>query len=86
MENNNMVTRKSWNEFRESEIMWMVNTILQVFGWSIVVEMDDDKVTDVYPARVKYRGFTQKTNSKGYIKLSNYMQENADELLKEAIE
>ena len=83
-----LVREKSWNEFRNSGMLWMANTILQVFGWSIVVDQDE-KTGDIicaYPARVKYRGFTHETNTKGYIKIADYMRENADEILKEAME
>ena len=35
--------------------------------------MEDGEVKDVYPARVKYRGFGEKNNIEGYIKVSEYM-------------
>ena len=86
MSDKTAVKEKSWKEFQESGMLWMANTILQVFGWSVVVEEDNGNITMVYPARVKYRGFTQKTNNRGYIKVSKFMQENAEELLKESLE
>ena len=58
--------------------------ILHTFGWAIVVKMEEDKVVDVYPARVKYRGFGEKNNTEGYIKVSKYIKENAGELLEES--
>lgn len=65
----------------------MANTILQVFGWSIVIDKDaDGNIISVCPARVKYRGFTQEINTNGYIKTANYMKENAEEILKEALQ
>lgn len=61
--------------------------ILHTFGWAICLEMDEDgEITDVYPARVKFRGFNEESNTNGYIKISKYMKENADELLEEAKE
>lgn len=79
-----MISKKSWEEFRNSGLLWWINMILHTFGWAIVVKMEEDKVVDVYPARVKYRGFGEKNNTEGYIKVSKYIKENADELLEES--
>jgi hypothetical protein len=79
-----MVKRKTWNEFRDTGLLWWINMVLHTFGWAIVFEMKADQVGDVYPARVKYRGFNEKSNDEGYIKVSNYLAENAAELQKEA--
>lgn len=83
-----MVTKKSWEEFRTAGLLWFVNGILHVFGWAIVVEIDDEtkEITQCYPARVKFRGFNESSNTQGYIKVSRFLKENADELLKEAME
>ena len=82
-----MVERKTWKEFRDSKLLWFVNTILHAFGWAIVVILDDNgDIRDVYPTRVKFRGFSEETNTSGYIGLSEYMKENAEQLLKEAKE
>lgn len=79
-----MVNRKSWEEFRNSGFLWWVNMVLHTFGWAICGDMEDGKVKDVYPARVKFRGFAEKNNTNGYIKVSQYMKDNASELLEEA--
>ena len=80
-----MVTRKTWREFRESGFLWWINMILHTFGWAIVVHIDDNgEITDAYPARVKFRGFGEKNNTEGYIKVSQYMKENVSDLLEEA--
>ena len=82
-----MTKKKSWKEFRDSGLLWWINMILHTFGWAICLEMDEDgEITDVYPARVKFRGFNEESNTNGYIKISKYMKENADELLEEAKE
>ena len=80
--------RKSWEEFYQSGLLWWINTLLHTFGWAIVVVMDKEtgKVSEVYPARVKFRGFDEKTNEQGYINVSNYLKDNAAELAKEAKE
>ena len=79
-----MVEKKTWKEFRDTGFLWWINMILHTFGWSICVEVDDGKIVNAYPARVKYRGFSEKNNTDGYIKVSNYMRKNADELLEES--
>ncbi len=80
-----MVTKKTWKEFRESGFLWWINMILHTFGWAIVVDVDDNgEITDAYPARVKFRGFGEKNNTEGYIKVSQYMKENVSDLLEEA--
>lgn len=85
--NTNMVNKKTWEEFRDSGLLWMINSTLHIFGWSIVVEVDDEGVIhSAYPARVKFRGFNEKSNTNGYIKVSEYLKENVEELEKESKE
>lgn len=79
-----MVNRKTWQEFKDTGMLWFANMILHTFGWSIVCEMKNGEVTNAYPARVAFRGFTEQINTDGYIKLSKYMSDNAKTLLKES--
>lgn len=79
-----MVEKKSWEEFREIGLLWFINTILHMFGWAIYYEIDNEKIINVYPSRVKFRGFDNKTTSEGYEKVTEYLKENIDELLEEA--
>lgn len=81
-----MVTEKGIKEFRESGMLWLINNLLHVFGWAVVIEIEDDKAIRMYPARVKFRGFSEENNIAGYISVSKYMNDNARELLKEANE
>ena len=81
-----MVTKKTWEEFRSCRLLWFINTILHLFGWAIVLEYDENKNTIAYPARVKFRGFSEKSNSEGYEVLTQYLKDNIDDLLKEAKE
>lgn len=78
--------KKKWNDFKDSGLLWFINSILHVFGWAIKYEIDLDtkEILSVYPDRVKFRGFSEESNTKGYINLSKYMKENAEQLLKEA--
>lgn len=81
-----MVTKISWKEFRDSGMLWWINMILHTFGLAIVYGMEDGEIKDVYPARIKYRGFDVKNNTEGYIKVSKYINDHSGELLKEAKE
>lgn len=79
-----MVDKKTWKEFKDSGLLWWINMILHTFGWAIVFEISKREIINVYPARVKYRGFDMKSTENGYIKVSEYMDENSKELLEEA--
>lgn len=79
-----MIEKKSWEEFKNCGLLWFINTILHTFGWAICIELDEDQSVSVYPARVKFRGFSEDSQTNGYIKLSEYMKENANILLEEA--
>ena len=78
-----MVTKKSWEEFRDSGLLWWINMILHTFGWSIGCELDEGVITQVYPARVKFRGFDPESNDRGYSKVTQYLNQNCSELIKE---
>ena len=88
MEQSDMVNRKTWDEFRQAGLLWFINSILHVFGWAIVIELEEgsDKVTNVYPARVRFRGFSEKSIQEGFIKVHKYMMDNSGELYKESLD
>jgi len=79
-----MIEEKSWEDFRSSGMLWWINMILHTFGWAIVTEVSGGKVTRIFPARVKFRGFTEEGNAEGYQKVSAYLEENATALKEEA--
>ena len=79
-----MIERKSWEEFRNAGLLWWINMILHTFGGAITVDLKDGKITDCYPARVKFRGFGEENNTEGYQKVSQYMRDNAGKLFEEA--
>jgi hypothetical protein len=85
-EEHEMVEQKSWKEFKASGLLWWINMILHTFGWSIVTKIVDGEIVNVYPARVRFRGFDEKSNSEGYIKVSKYLSEHSKDLLDEANE
>lgn len=76
---------RTWYEFQHSGFLLFVNLFLQVFGWSIVMTVDDNGlVRNVYPARTRWRGFDPEELSKAYVRVSEFMFENAKKLLAEA--
>jgi hypothetical protein len=81
-----MIERKTWEEFRGTQLLWWINRLLHTFGWAIVLDVDDEQrqVLDVYPARVKFRGFDRTVEEEGFIGLSRYLKEVAPELEEEA--
>lgn len=83
-----MINKKMWEEFQNSGLLWWINRILHTFGWAIVFAYNDvtDELESVYPARVKFRGFSKDAEKAGFQKISKYMEENSEELLKEANE
>lgn len=81
-----MVEQKSWEEFRNSGMLWWINMILHTFGWALVIECleEENIITNCYPARVKFRGFGEQNNTDGYIKVSKYLDENIKDIREEA--
>ena len=83
-----MVFKSSWSKFRETGLLLLMNQFLHIFGWAIVIECDRNTgtITNAYPARVKFRGFSEESVSRAYRKVAKFMRENAEELEKEANE
>lgn len=79
-----MITKKEWDEFRNTGLLLIVNQILHIFGWALVAEFRDGNVVNVYPARVKFRGFDDQSVEENYRKVSRYMLDVAEELNDEA--
>lgn len=75
--------KKTWDEFRETGLLWFINTILHLFGWAIVVEIDDEKVVKAYPTRTSFRGFDESSNTEGYKKITRYLADNINDLMKD---
>ena len=74
--------QEGWAAFREAGMLWMINRTLHIFGWSIVVHTDENEVVQVYPKQVKFAGFVRDREELGYIRVRQYMSDNAHELLK----
>lgn len=76
-----MIKRKEWKEFRDVGLLFVINQFLHLFGQAIVFRFSEkNEVIEVYPARVKFRGFDQKSTSEGYEKITKYLKENIKEL------
>jgi hypothetical protein len=79
-----MIEKRSWEEFRLAGLLWWVNHLLHLFGWALVLEMNDDEtIRDVYPAHCHFRGFETKNNDLGFWRLTKHMHANADRVLKD---
>lgn len=74
---------KTWEEFRQTGLLLFVNTFLHIFGWAIVADIENDKVLKVYPCRVSFRGFKEASVDEAYVKLTQYMKDNSEELFNE---
>lgn len=79
-----MIRKKTWEEYRDTGLFWFINMILHAFGWAIVLVKDDGKIIDVHPARVRFRGFDEDSNTIGYKNVAKYMKEESDQIFKEA--
>lgn len=77
------IDSKTWKEFQDSGMLWFVNRIIHVFGWSIVLVFNEEQFVGCYPARVSFRGFNADSEEKGYKKVSTFMQSEADTLYAE---
>lgn len=69
-------------------MLWWINSILHIFGWSIAVELTEktNEITEVYPVRIKFRGFSEDIVTEGFKKVTNYMSEEIENLKKEVEE
>lgn len=81
-----MIDKKTWTDFRSTGLLFFINSILHAFGWAIVIEVDKDskEITNCYPARVKFRGFDEQSQSEEHAKIGTYLAENAEALKEEA--
>jgi hypothetical protein len=80
---------KTWEEFQSTGLLLFINMFLHIFGWAIVFECQqtcEPTVLRVYPARVKFRGFSHETTADAFVRLGKYMQDNATMLYKEVTE
>jgi hypothetical protein len=73
---------QSWRELQDAGLLWYINSILHVFGYSIMlIQEESGKVLLARPEQVLYRGFPTEVNEENYRKLTQYMSNNAYNLL-----
>lgn len=76
-----MLDQKTWKEFQSTGLLWLVNTFLHTFGWTLMAQVDDDgNIIGGVPCRTDYRGFTTDINDEGYLKVTDWLKENIDML------
>ena len=81
-----MLDQKTWEEFQSTGLLWLVNTFLHTFGWTLMAQVDDDgNIIGGVPCRTDYRGFTTDINDEGYLKVTDWLKENID-MLEEDVE
>jgi len=79
----NNIEKKTWQEFRATGIMLIVNTILHAFGWVIVMDIKDGEIITAYPARTTFRGFSEKDQSDSYEKIADYLSKTSSDFPEE---
>lgn len=85
---NEYCEEKSWEEFRDTGLLFLVNQFLHAFGWAITLQSERDEnknivVKRAFPARVKFRGFDRANSDKGYFRVSKYMRDYGSEIYSE---
>ena len=82
-----MYEEKTWLDLRKTGLLMFINSFLHIFGWCIVVELDDDdNFRRAYPARTKWRGFSSEAIDRAYRNVTREMKENIDQLVKDVEE
>jgi hypothetical protein len=75
----------TWKEFQDNGLLWWVNVHLHLLGCAICFDYSEDEakgkrvLDNVFPARVKYRGFSEIHNSIGYVELTKYLRNRSQE-------
>lgn len=70
----------SGKQFRDCGMLWLVNSLLHLFGMAIIWEPETDELRAVI---TKYRGFNEEANDSGYKKITEYIRDNVNELIKD---
>ena len=61
---------KTWEEFRDTGLLWFINRIIHVFGWVLVWDLDKK---EMYPAHTTFRGFGAVSEETGFTKVTKMM-------------
>lgn len=72
-------------EFQATGLVFLVNSILHVFGWALTIVCErDGSMSRLYPSRTSYRGFAPEAVERGYGKLNDYLCGNVHRITAEA--
>lgn len=77
--------KQSWEDFRLAGLLWYVNRILHVFGWTIVLEVnDDDTIADAWPSRTRWKGFSPELDAVNFDRMRQTMRDVGTESIARA--
>jgi hypothetical protein len=82
----NKTISDKWNDFRQTGLLVFVNMFLHIFGWAITLKIDTDtkEILEVYPQRVKYKGYDVETIDEAYKKVKSFFEaQNSEYVEKE---
>lgn len=81
----NNITKKTWDEFRNTGLFLFINSILHAFGWALVVVVDEEtkEVQSCFPARTTFRGFSVEDVEESHKRIGQYLKDNSEELYNE---
>ena len=78
---------ESWENFWNTGIVTLVNTLMTSLGRGLVAQRDPDgRVTNVYPVRTNMRGLSEEDTITGLELFSRYLAKNAETLHEESYE
>ena len=76
-----MLEKRPWKEFQDAGLLWWANRDLHLVGWALVaVQEKDGSISDVYPARCKFRGFSEDVETEGFKKLTAHIEESLERM------
>ena len=67
--------REKWVKFKDLGLLWLINCLLHNMGYAIVFMYDNDnRLLNVVPMRVGFRGFTEELEREGQLNLSEHLE------------
>lgn len=82
-EDGKYIKKISGKEFKETGMLWFVNSILHTFGMALTYDPETDVIE---PVVTKFRGFGEKYNDAGYRAVTEYMRDNSLALMPDVTE
>jgi hypothetical protein len=73
--------RRSWEEFRETGLLYFINSFLHIFGWEITAYIDGEgKTVECCPTQTDFREINIDSAKLSYKKLARYMKDHSHKL------